>query len=78
MPLPLSEFQPGDCGVVRQLPADQVLSNRLREMGMLPGTEITLVRRAPLGDPLEIRLRGTSLSLRRNDVVNILVEKISP
>ena len=76
MKQPLSELQPGDQAVIRQLPEAQVLANRLREMGMLPGTEITFVRRAPLGDPLEIRLRGYSLSLRRDDASAVVVEKI--
>ena len=71
---PLSELQPGNRGIVRQLSGGQVTANRLREMGMLPGTEITFVRRAPLGDPLEIRLRGYSLSLRAVDATEILVE----
>ena len=72
---PLSELQPGDTGIVRQLPEQQVTANRLREMGMLLGTEITFVRRAPLGDPLEIRLRGYSLSLRSSDASAVLIEK---
>jgi Fe2+ transport system protein FeoA len=40
---------------------------RLREMGLVPGTRLTLVRRAPLGDPIEISLRGSLLSLRRSE-----------
>ena len=74
---PLSELQPGKRGIVRQLPEGQVTANRLREMGMLPGTEVMFVRRAPLGDPLEIRLRGYSLSLRSVDAAEILVELTS-
>ncbi len=41
------------------------MHRRLLEMGVTPGVEITLVRTAPLGDPLEIRLRGYALTLRR-------------
>lgn len=75
MSLPLSELQPNDQAVVLQLPADQKIASRLREMGLLRGTTITFVRRAPLGDPLEIRLRGYNLSLRHCDAATVLVEK---
>ena len=73
---PLSELQPGDRAIVRALPQDQLLATRLREMGLLSGTEVTFVRKAPLGDPLEIKVRGYSLSLRMKDAVAIHVEKI--
>jgi ferrous iron transport protein A len=73
---PLSQLQPGDRAVVRALPEDHLLAARLREMGLLCGTEVTYVRKAPLGDPLEIKLRGYSLSLRLKDAATISVEKI--
>lgn len=73
---PLSDLQPGDRAIVRALPQDQLLATRLREMGLLSGTEVTYVRKAPLGDPLEIKLRGYSLSLRLKDAAAIHVEKI--
>jgi ferrous iron transport protein A len=44
------------------------------EMGMLPGTVVDVVRFAPLGDPLEIRLRGYHLSLRKRDAEQIWVQ----
>ncbi len=46
----------------------------LQEMGVLPGEEIKFLRTAPLGDPIEISIRGASLSLRRSDAKNILIE----
>jgi ferrous iron transport protein A len=49
---------------------------RLREMGVVPGTTIQLVRRAPLGDPIEISLRGSLLSLRRSEAE--LIEVTAP
>ncbi len=73
---PLSELQPGDKAIIRALPQDQLLATRLREMGLLSGTEITYVRKAPLGDPLEIKVRGYSLSLRSKDANLISIEKI--
>lgn len=50
------------------------LRRRLLEMGVLPGTAIEVIRVAPLGDPIEVRLRGYALSLRREDARAIGVE----
>ena len=50
---------------------------RLMEMGMTRGAEVEVVRYAPLGDPLEVRVRGYSLSLRRSEASAIFVERIS-
>jgi Fe2+ transport system protein FeoA len=49
------------------------MSRRLMEMGLLPGTEVRVVRVAPLGDPLELRLRDYSLSVRRSEAAKITV-----
>ena len=43
-------------------------------MGLLPGTRVTLVRTAPLGDPLEIKIRGYNLTLRKSEAAHVLVE----
>lgn len=48
-------------------------AQRLREMGLLPGTKIKLIRWAPLGDPLEIKVRGYNLSLRKQQADHIEV-----
>ena len=48
---------------------DDAASVRLLEMGLTPGTEVALIGRAPLGDPLELELRGYRLSLRRLEAV---------
>lgn len=47
------------------------MADRLRELGFTPGTEVVFLRRAPLGDPLLFRLRGTDLSLRRSEAACI-------
>jgi Fe2+ transport system protein FeoA len=49
---------------------------RLREMGLLAGTRVSLVRLAPLGDPLEIRLRGYHLTLRKSEAEHVLVDPV--
>ncbi|NOR69938.1 MAG: ferrous iron transport protein A [Methylomarinum sp.] len=49
---------------------------RLLAMGLTPGTQFLVTRFAPLGDPIEIRIRGFSLSLRKNEASVLLIEKI--
>lgn len=57
--------------MVNAVGGDRQVSGRLMEMGLLPGTRVEAIRRAPLGDPLEIRLRGYSLSMRLADAAKI-------
>ena len=59
---------------VRQYPFSGSAFLRLREMGLLPGTSFTLVRRAPLGDPIEIKIRGYNLTLRKTEADHVMVE----
>jgi ferrous iron transport protein A len=70
----LSELTPGASAVLRELPVTGTRFLRMREMGLLPGTKLKLVRAAPLGDPLEIEVRGYHLSLRRDEAAQIVVD----
>jgi ferrous iron transport protein A len=70
----LSELAVGASAVVREFPKTGPAFVRLREMGLLSGTRVTLVRTAPLGDPLEIKLRGYHLTLRKSEAEHVLVE----
>jgi ferrous iron transport protein A len=70
----LSELAVGTSAVVRGFPKTGAAFIRLREMGLLTGTRITLVRTAPLGDPLEIKLRGYHLTLRKTEAEHVVVE----
>ena len=70
----LAKLKPGQSAVITQLPGEEVLAMRLREMGLLRGTTITFLRSAPLGDPMEFRLRGFELSIRAADAAQVLVE----
>ena len=63
----LCDFKPGQKGKVVSLGTEGVLRHRLLDMGITTGIEIQLVKVAPLGDPLEIRLRGYNLSLRKSE-----------
>ena len=75
MPI-LSDLKPGQSAVVTGLPADVQLAIRLREMGLIKGTEIAFIRCAPLGDPMEFRLRGFELSIRRSDAAQVTVDHL--
>ena len=54
------------------------LRHRLLDMGITPKTLITVRKVAPLGDPIELTLRGYSLTLRKEDAAHIVVESVSP
>ena len=72
----LSEFAIGETGVIRLVGGDGKIRRRLFDMGVTPGVEVYLRKRAPLGDPIEITLRGYELTLRKSeaDVVTMEVE----
>ncbi len=70
----LDSLQPGDEAVILTLECEPEAAHRLMEMGLLPGTPIKIVRYAPLGDPIEILMRGYHLSLRRAEALGIMVE----
>ena len=70
---PLSNLAPGKSGVVVELRVPVESQARLLEMGLLAGTPIDMIRYAPLGDPVEIKIRGYHLSIRRHEADLILV-----
>ena len=74
--LPLSSLKPGQQAIITRLPVDEQLAMRLREMGLLLGTTVTFIRSAPLGDPMEFRLRGFELSIRNADAAQVLGELV--
>ncbi len=77
MPLNLKMLTVGDRGkIVGFDKAGKPYRKRLLAMGLTPGTEFTVTRFAPLGDPVEIKIRGFSLSLRKNEATVLLIEKL--
>lgn len=70
---PLTSLAPGSKGVVTSIGVPAAHRARLLEMGLLVGTPLEVVRFAPLGDPVEIRIRGYNLSLRRHEAELVLV-----
>lgn len=73
----LSTLQPGARARVKDIPKSGTTFVRLREMGLLTGTVVTFVRAAPMGDPLEFKLRGYLLSVRRDEARQIEVELLA-
>lgn len=70
----LSELAPGERGRVAKVGGDSEAARRLMEMGLMRGSDVEVVRLAPLGDPLEVRVRGFMLTLRRAEAEHIEVE----
>lgn len=70
----LRDLRPGDQGRVVSLGEKGPLRRRIMEMGVTPGTPIKVVKVAPLGDPIEVNLRGYELSLRKDQAMRIVVE----
>ncbi len=77
-PFSLAQLTVGASAIVREFPRSGPAFVRLREMGLLPGTTVTLVRIAPMGDPIEIKVRGYNLTLRKSEAEFILVEIRNP
>lgn len=73
--LTLGDLRPGERGRVTGY-ADEAPPGRLLEMGLLPGTTVEVVRLAPLGDPLDLKVRGFHLSIRQHEAQCIQVERL--
>ena len=72
----LKSLADGKSGIVEKIELTGATKRRLIEMGITPGTKITVLKRAPLGDPIEILLRGYSLPIRGTDAEQILVSEV--
>lgn len=64
----------GDSAVISRVSGPRHTVRRLLEMGLVPGTAVTVQRQAPLGDPIELRVRNYSLSIRRADAHGIQID----
>ncbi len=73
-PQPLSSVAVGTTATVAEINLPPESRPRLMEMGLLVGTTVELVRFAPLGDPVEIKVRGYNLTLRKSEAEQILVK----
>lgn len=73
----LNELKPGQKGRILKISGEGNGRKRIADMGVTPGAMIELVRVAPLGDPIDIKVKGYHLSLRKEDALGIAVEKIT-
>ena len=70
----LADLAPHQSSRIREVTGSDGLSQRLCELGFTPGEMVGVVRSAPLGDPLQIRIRGFDVALRRSEARRVLVE----
>ena len=72
----LNELRAGETARVERVEGEGALRQHILDMGMIPGVEVAMVKLAPLGDPMELRLRGYELTLRLAEAENIIIEPI--
>ena len=70
----LDTFTPSEKGVVKSVSGEGRIKRRLFDMGITPGAEITMRKKAPLGDPIEVTLRGYELTLRKTEAACVTME----
>ena len=70
----LNEFAIGESGVVKAVGGEGKIKRRLFDMGVTPGAEILLRKKAPLGDPIEVTIRGYELTLRKTEAQFVTME----
>lgn len=70
----LNKLKVGESGVIKFVEGEGRLRRRLFDMGVTPGASVTLIKKAPLGDPLEVLLRGYDLTLRKAEANLVILE----
>jgi Fe2+ transport system protein FeoA len=71
---PLNELKPKEKGKIVKISGGGGIHRRLLDMGLVSGSEVEMERVAPLGDPVEVRIKGYHLSLRKEEAIKIQVE----
>ena len=71
----LDELSQGESAIIVEIIGDDVVASRLMEMGLIEDEPISMVGRAPMGDPTEYAVRGYRISLRRNESTRVIVRK---
>lgn len=70
----LSDFTIGETGQIKMVKGEGRIRRRLFDMGVTPGAEVVLIKKAPLGDPLEVKIRGYDLTLRKDEAIFVELE----
>lgn len=73
----LASLERGETGEIEEVTVAGPIGQRLADLGFLPGTRVTLVRRAPLGDPAVYELRGSQMCIRRREARSIRIRRIA-
>jgi Fe2+ transport system protein FeoA len=73
VPSTLAQLPVGSAAIIHSLPTGRTGLTRLRELGLTPGARVEIIRRAPLGEPIEIMVRGSHLAMRNHEAAHILV-----
>lgn len=72
----LNELKIGQSGIITAVGGEGALRCRLLDMGLIPHTKVTLQKKAPMGDPIEIHVRGYELTIRIEDAKNIEIQRL--
>lgn len=72
----LDKLKIGKEGIITNVGGEGALRCRLLDMGLIPKTKVTVVKVAPMGDPIELRIRGYELTLRKEDACKIEVDEV--
>lgn len=73
-PINLRQMKVGQAGKITAVEAGGEVNQRIREMGLIPGATVTVMGRAPLKDPVALRLSGVTISLRNSEADHIMVD----
>lgn len=71
----LDELEAGESATIVEILGQDVVACRLMEMGLIEGEPISMIGRAPMGDPTEFSVRGYRISLRKNEAARVLISK---
>ena len=73
----IDDLKIGRAGTIAQVGGEGALRLRFLDMGLIPGTRVTLRKVAPMGDPIQIQVRGYELTIRREDAAKITIKEES-
>jgi len=71
----LADLRIGESGIVKDVIGSSTVTKRLMEMGVLPGVTIKIIKTAPLGCPIQIRVRGYDLAIRKSEAESIEIQR---
>ena len=74
----IDDLKIGQSGVIDRVGGEGALRLRFLDMGLIPGTHVTPEKVAPMGDPIQIQVRGYELTIRREDAQKITLKEVRP